>query len=149
MHSFVKVESLEETRCRKSWNQFKGVRFTESTLRHASIREKKGPSLGKIKVKNPHVRSPYAVKFEDRSHEETERQKRCAPSKALNLAKKYRSSKKKYKAAFYFSRGGMGTPGCVNKRAGGKIVCSGFREQDHPEFPLQETESPKRGSVSS
>ena len=24
MHSFLKVESLRETRCRKSWNQFKG-----------------------------------------------------------------------------------------------------------------------------
>ena len=34
------------------------IRFTQSTLRHASIREKKGPSLGKIKVKNPHQRSP-------------------------------------------------------------------------------------------
>ena len=43
------------------------VRFTKSTLRLASIREKKGPSLGKIQVKNPHQRSPYAVKFEDRS----------------------------------------------------------------------------------
>ena len=30
------------------------VRFTKSTLCHASIREKKGPSLGKINVKAPH-----------------------------------------------------------------------------------------------
>ena len=50
------------------------VRFTMSTLRHASIREKKGPSLEKINVKVPHQRSPYAMKFEDRSHEKTERQ---------------------------------------------------------------------------
>ena len=41
------------------------VRFTESTPRHASIREKKGPSLGKINVKVPHQRSPHAMKFED------------------------------------------------------------------------------------
>ena len=54
------------------------VRFTESTLRQASIPEKKGPSLGKIQVKVPHQRSPYAMKFEDRSHEETGRQQRCA-----------------------------------------------------------------------
>ena len=87
MHSFLKVESLGETRCRKSWNQFKRVRFTKSTLRHASSREKKGPSLGKIKVKVPPQRSPYAMEFEDRSHEETERQQRCARSKAWNLAK--------------------------------------------------------------
>ena len=39
------------------------VRFTRSTLRHASIREKKGPTLGNINVKVPHPRSPYAVKI--------------------------------------------------------------------------------------
>ena len=78
------------------------VRFTKSTLRHASIREKKGPSLGKINVKDPHQRSPYAMKFEDRSHEETERQHRCARSKAWNLAKNIYTLKEKDKAVFYF-----------------------------------------------
>ena len=39
------------------------VRFTMSTLRHASIREKKGPSLGKINVKVPHQLSPYTIKL--------------------------------------------------------------------------------------
>ena len=77
------------------------VRFTESTLRQASIREKKGPSLGTIQVKNPHQRSPYAVKFEDRSHEETERQQRCARSKTCNLSKNMYGLKEKDKAAFY------------------------------------------------
>ena len=43
------------------------VRFTKSTPCHASIREKKGPSLGKVNVKVLHQRSPYAMKFEDRS----------------------------------------------------------------------------------
>ena len=32
--------------------------------------EDKGPSLGKCQVKVPHQRSPYALKFEDRSQEE-------------------------------------------------------------------------------
>ena len=85
MRSFLKVEGLGETRCRKSWNQVRG--YDSQSLRYASIREKKGPSHGKIQVKNPHQRSPYAVNFEDRSHEETERQQRCAQSKAWNLAK--------------------------------------------------------------
>ena len=66
------------------------VRLTEFTLREASIREKKGPSFEKINVV-PHQRSPYAMKFEDRSHEETERQQRCARSKAWNLARTYTS----------------------------------------------------------
>ena len=72
------------------------VRFTNS------IREKKGPSLGKIQVKAPHQRSPYAMKVEDRSHEETERQQRCARSKAWNLAKSIHKLKEEDKAAFYY-----------------------------------------------
>ena len=39
------------------------VRFTKSTLRQASIRDKKEPSFGKINVKVPYQRSPHAVKF--------------------------------------------------------------------------------------
>ena len=85
----------------KVLNAIQRVRFTESTLRHASIREKKGPSLGKIQVKPRHQRSPYAKKFEDRSHEETERQERCAQSKAWDLAKKNYKLKANDKATFF------------------------------------------------
>ena len=77
------------------------VRFTQSTLRQAGIRENKGPSLGKIQVKIPHQRSPYAMKFEDRSQEETQRQQRCAQSKAWNLAQQIYKLKEKEKATFY------------------------------------------------
>ena len=41
------------------------------------------------------------MKFEDRSHEETERQ-RCARSKAWNLAQNLYKLKERDKAAFYF-----------------------------------------------
>ena len=41
------------------------------------------------------------MNFEDRSHEETERQERCARSKAWNLAKNMYKLKEKDKAAFY------------------------------------------------
>ena len=78
------------------------VRFTKSTLRQASSREKKDHRLEKIQVKHPHQRSPYAMKFEDRSHEETERQQRCARSKASNLAENRYKLKEKYKGAVYF-----------------------------------------------
>ena len=40
--------------------------------------------------------------FEDRSHEETERQQRCARSKAWNLVKNIYKLKEKDTAAFYF-----------------------------------------------
>ena len=63
------------------------VRFTSATLRHANIRENKGPSPNEIQVKLPHQRSPYALKFEERSQEETERQERCARGDAWRLAK--------------------------------------------------------------
>ena len=43
------------------------VQFTQATQRHANIRENKGPLLAKIQVKFPHQRSPYALKFGDRS----------------------------------------------------------------------------------
>ena len=56
----------------------KRVRFTRAALRQATIREKEGPSLEKTQVKIPHQRSPYAMKYEDRSPEETARQERCA-----------------------------------------------------------------------
>ena len=41
------------------------------------------------------------MKFEDRSHEETERQQRCAPSKAWNLAKNMYKLKEKDRATFF------------------------------------------------
>ena len=68
------------------------VRFTQSTLRQANIREK-GPSLGKIQVKIPHQGSPYAMKFGDPSHQKTERQQ----GKAWNLPKTHKISKKRTK----------------------------------------------------
>ena len=102
MHSFLRVEILGEGRCRKSWNQFKG--YDSLSLLHVMrvSGKRKGPSLGKINVKVPHQRSPHAMKFEDRSHEETARQQRCARSKAWNLAKHIYKFKEKDKAAFYF-----------------------------------------------
>ena len=42
------------------------------------------------------------MKFEDRSHEETDRQQRCARCKARNLAKHRYKLKGKDQAAFYF-----------------------------------------------
>ena len=76
------------------------IRLTISTLRQASIREKKGPSLGNRQDKNPYLRSPYAMKFEDRSHEEIGRQQRSARSKAWNLAKNIYKLKENDKATF-------------------------------------------------
>ena len=70
------------------------VRFRKAALRQANISENKGPSLGKIQVKILHQRSPYAMKFEDRSQEDIERQERCARGDAWKLAKEIYKLKK-------------------------------------------------------
>ena len=64
--------------------------------------KRKDHRLGKIQVKLLHQRSPNAMKFEDRSHEEIERQERCARSKAWNLGKNTYKLKEKDKAAICF-----------------------------------------------
>ena len=78
----------------KVLNTVQRVRFTQSALRQASIREK-GPSHGNRQVKPQHHESPYAMKFEDRLKEETERQERCARGKACNFAKNIQAHRKR------------------------------------------------------
>ena len=48
----------------------------------------KGPSLGKIEVKVPRQRSPYAMKFEDRSQEEIE-DKSGAPQRRVEIGQEH------------------------------------------------------------
>ena len=101
MHFSQGTKEFRANPMQKVLEPIQRVRFTKSTLRHASIREKKGTSLRKIDVKVLHQRSSYAVKFEDRSHEEIERQQRCARGKAWNFVYIYiyiyTSSKKRTK----------------------------------------------------
>ena len=99
-------------------NAIQRVRFPKSTLRQASIREKKGPSLGKINVKPPHPRSPYAIKFEDRSHEETERQDDVPKARLGILPKIFSSSKRTTR--LHCRK--VGSPKCLSKRARGESL---------------------------
>ena len=57
----------------------------------------------KIQVKVPHQCSLYAMKFEDRSQEESERQERRARGDAWRLAKNIRQLKEKDTATFFSS----------------------------------------------
>ena len=80
---------------RKSSNILKPircVRFAEAVLRHADSRDQ-NPSLGMICPGDPHQRNPNAPKFEDRSHEETEWQERCARETSWRLAKNIKKNK--------------------------------------------------------
>ena len=86
-------------RTRRRWNPY---RFygTNATQRHGNVRENEGPSLGQIQVKVPHQRSPCAVKFEDRSQEETERKERSPLGETWRLAKNILNLKEPDKADF-------------------------------------------------
>ena len=90
MHSFLKVRNLEEARCRQSWIEFG---------RYRSVSRR---SVKRVSRKRKDHR-PHAVKFEDRSQKETEREQRCTRNKACNLAKHTHKLREKDKAAFYFS----------------------------------------------
>ena len=97
----------------KVLNAIQRVRFTKSTPRHASIRDKKGPSLGTIQVKPRHQRNPHAMEFEDRSHEETERQ-------GLGSCQKYFQAKSERQGCIILACRKVGSPKCLSKRARGE-----------------------------
>ena len=59
-----------------------------------------GPSQG-IQHSEPHERSPYSPKFEDRSEEETLKQERCARRVAWEMARSILKLTDKEKATFY------------------------------------------------
>ena len=116
-------------RSQKVWGSIWKVRFTLSTPRQATIREKKGPSIGKIQVKAQPQRSPYAMKFEDRSREETE-DKSDVPKARLGIfSKTCTSSERTTKLHCVLACGKVGTPGCVNTRAREFVVDSGASMQ--------------------
>ena len=97
MHSFLKKESRRSPMQKVLEPLLKGYDSQSLTLRQANIREKKEPSLGKLM-------SEFLI-----SEVPTLWNLRTGPMKRLNDSSDILR--------------GMGTPGCVNKRAGGKRVC--------------------------
>ena len=87
------------------------------------------PSLNIIQVKSSHRRSPYAVKFEDRSQDGTERQERCARGDAWKLAKNIFKLKKNGKKLHSIRLAMSGFAGRIHNNAGGKRVCGGLRSK--------------------
>ena len=109
----------------KVLGRIRRVRFTKATERHANIRENRDPSLGKIQAKNLHERSRYALKFEDTSQEEIERQERCVRGDARRLTNNV--LKFKAKDEVFFSP----TNAIRNKTGGKKNCCRFWREHAH------------------
>ena len=102
------------------------LQLTQCTLRQASIRESKR-SIAEQNTSRTLLdqRGPYAVKFEDRSQEETERQERCARWDAWRLAKNICKLKEKEEAAFSSLTDEWSLLAAATK-TGRKGVCSGF-----------------------
>ena len=71
-----------------------------------------------------------AMKFEDPSHEETERQQRCARSKAWNLAEKHLQTQRKGQS-YILHACKVESPWCFSKTVRGERerVCSWFRSE--------------------
>ena len=119
------------------------IRFTQSTLRQASIRENEGPSLAKNTRQNSSsAKSLRREKFEDRSQEETARQQRCAQSKAWNLASNIQAQRER-QGYILLAKGRVCISCYINKGAEGKIVCGRFRSK----YAYGQRERPSRCRV--
>ena len=130
-HRTVSRQILQrfQGRAQEYRNQFDEYDSHRTALRQANIREKEGPSLVKIQVKIPHQRSPYAMKFEDRSPEETARQERCAREDAWELARNIYKFKKEDKTTFYTTFWRVDFAGRIHNKPQGKKVSGGFRSK--------------------
>ena len=92
------------------------VRFTNSTLRHASIQEKKGTIVGKKQMSQFFISEiPTVWHLRTSPLEVTERQQRCARGKAWNLAKNIYKLKEKDEATFYSPAGEWVLPAASTK----------------------------------
>ena len=120
-------QALENPMQKKFRDQFED--YDSLSLRYVKQEsgKRKDHRLEKCKAKFLISEVPTLQQFEDRSQEEIERQQRCARSKAWNLAKHICKLKRKRQSYILLARRRKGTPGCVNKRAGGKRVCGRFR----------------------
>ena len=105
------------------------VRFTKSTLRHASILEKKKTIVGKISVKAPISEVPTLQNSRIGPTKRLTDKSDVPKSKAWNLVKNIYKLKEKDKATFDFPAVKWVLPAASTKEAGEKRVCSRFRSK--------------------
>ena len=70
--------------------------------------------------------SPCAMKFEDRSHEETERQQRC-PKLGMESCQTYLQAQREEQSYMLFAYRKVDYAGRIHHETEGKRVCGGFR----------------------
>ena len=108
-----------EGRAQKNWYQIDEYDSQEPRCVKQNPRDDKGPSLGIIHVKASHQRSLYAVKFEDRSQEETERHERCARGHAWRLGKNNYKLQEKGQSYILFTYRCVNYAGRIHNETGG------------------------------
>ena len=127
---FLKEERRQPrgNRMQKVFGPIRRIRLTQATPRQASIGEKKGHRLEKYKSKILigevttlwNLRTGPIKRLKDNSG---------APKQGLESCQKHIQAQRNGQSNILLARGGMGTLGCVNERAGGKRVCGGFRSE--------------------
>ena len=127
-HWFLKEGNIPgENPMQRVLGPIRRIRFTQSTLLQASIREQKGPSLRKIasqksssakSLRYGNLRTGPMKSLKDDT-DAPEARHETLPTNTYKL-------KEKDKSYILLTRGGMGTSGCVNKRAREKRVSSGI-----------------------
>ena len=123
LHATRQGYRAAEVKGTKSLRRKRSVQVSEGTLRPVKIREIKGPSQGFIQRSDPHERSPYAAKIENRSEEETLKQERCARRVAGKMAKSIHMLKEKDYATYILRafRGLVFTSAIFNETRGNRI----------------------------
>ena len=100
--SFSRSRIIGETRCKKYLDRFEMYGYPAYAA-SSNYPGKERTIASKNYKSNILIREVPTPRNEDKSHEETERQQRCARSKAWNLAKKkHFQAQKKTKLQFYF-----------------------------------------------
>ena len=100
------------------------VRFTKSTHRQASMREKKGTSFGKMNVQVLHQRSFHGINLRTGPKKRLKDSSDALEARLGTLPKTFTRSKKR-QSYILLTRGGLGILCCVHKRAGGNVITFG------------------------
>ena len=112
----------------KVFGRNRRIRFTQSTLRQASIQEKKGPSLGKNKSKFLISEVPTLWNLRTDLRKRLQYNSDAPAARHGTLPKTHTSSKKKTK--LHWTRPQRNGIAGYKKGAGRKIVCANNRRSD-------------------
>ena len=88
--------------------------------------KERGPSQGVIQKCATHERSPRALKFEDRSEEQTLKQERCDRRDAWEMSQNVHKLKDKGKVTFYSPSEAWSLPAPSSKKPEDSEFCGGF-----------------------